>query len=407
MEEDLRKLTLCFHHDNAEIERMSGKLKEKTLMVEGGEKKLKQCNMENQEKLVEKSLVRMKIDQIERRIAKQNDTLYTLEKHRMDLESAINERLIDIRSQQDMLTLRKKYLADERAQLKADISERTLKIDQLKNKFELSQDLLGKNEDGSIVTATQIKIQTAQEKYLLLKDGNDLSDKIVKAEDDVKALENTLKLMNFSNENYKRAFQKVEEENPYLQQLSDLQDDYCKALSSLKLVRMKLAEDTDNLNTMNQERQECEEEFECAEKVRLDNNDILLKLHKDLLDQKTKIQRAERELKNSIKAAKHKLQDDEIMKIFEKDLKFKELEERNNVGFQHFGDLVDNIPEMEAMVTKYFCDRNLRLPVTSKRTRSQMSWRSENTVSDFSMRMDSSSSKQSKEVFCILFSFFD
>ncbi|XP_039452121.1 coiled-coil domain-containing protein 39 [Culex pipiens pallens] len=390
---DFRNLNSIYQQDYAEIERMVGKLKEKTLIVEGGEKKLRQCTTENQERLVERSLLKMRIKQMESRVDKQNDKMYTLERHRMELETAITERLIDINSQKDMLLLKKKYLQDERATLKADISERALKIEQLKNRYDLSLDLLGKNDDGTIVTATQIKIQNAQEKYILLREGSELNVKILKAEEDLKALENTLKVMNFSNESYKRGFQKVDEDNPDIQQLNQIQNDYCKAVTALKSVRTDLAFNTENLHNLNEEREESDKGLEAAQKTRLDSNDILLKIQKELLDQKTKIQRAERELRLAIKAAKAKTNDEELLLTFQKDLNLKELEERNSMAMHQIADLVDFAPDLNPTVSKYFYDKGLRLPVI-RRTKSQISWRSENSPgSDLSGRGDTASSK--------------
>ncbi|KAL1395036.1 hypothetical protein pipiens_002930 [Culex pipiens pipiens] len=390
---DFRNLNSIYQQDYAEIERMVGKLKEKSLIVEGGEKKLRQCTTENQERLVERSLLKMRIKQMESRVDKQNDKMYTLERHRMELETAITERLIDINSQKDMLLLKKKYLQDERATLKADISERALKIEQLKNRYDLSLDLLGKNDDGTIVTATQIKIQNAQEKYILLREGSELNVKILKAEEDLKALENTLKVMNFSNESYKRGFQKVDEDNPDIQQLNQIQNDYCKAVTALKSVRTDLAFNTENLHNLNEEREESDKGLEAAQKNRLDSNDILLKIQKELLDQKTKIQRAERELRLAIKAAKAKTNDEELLLTFQKDLNLKELEERNSMAMHQIADLVDFAPDLNPTVSKYFYDKGLRLPVI-RRTKSQISWRSENSPgSDLSGRGDTASSK--------------
>ncbi|XP_053690796.1 coiled-coil domain-containing protein 39 [Sabethes cyaneus] len=395
---DYRQLNAVFQQDGADIERMTGKLKEKLLIVEGGEKKLRQVTTENQERLVEKSLLKMRINQMESRVDKQNNKMYTLERHRVELETAINERLIDIRSQKDMLLLKKKYLHEERAQLKADISERALKIEQLKNRYELSLDLLGKNDDGTTVTATQIKIQNAQEKYMLLREGSELNVRILKAEEDLKALENTLKLMNFTNETYKRGFQTMDEDNPDIQQMQQIQSDYCRALSALKSVRTDLALNTENLHNLNEEREESDKALEAAQKTRLDNNDILLKIQKELLDQNTKIQRAERELRLAVKAAKAKTNDEDLLVTFQKDLNLKELEERNDMVMHQIADLIEQVPELNPTVNKYFYEKALRLPVV-RRAKSQISWRSENSPgSEYSVRGDTPSSKQMSKI---------
>uniref|UniRef100_A0A336LP20 Coiled-coil domain-containing protein 39 n=1 Tax=Culicoides sonorensis TaxID=179676 RepID=A0A336LP20_CULSO len=393
MEDDLRKMTFEFNNGSNEMEKLSGKLKEKKLTVEGGEKMFKSTTVETQEHLVELSLMRMRVKQMERALAKQDDKAYTLEKHKMELEAAISERLLDIKAQTEMLMLNRKYLVEERSQLKADIAERNMKIDALKKRYECAMDLLGKNEDGSLVTATQIKIENAQEKYILLKEGNDLNEKVLKAESDIKVMENTLRLMNLSNDQYKKSFEKVEDNSAELKNLNDLQNEYCKLLNQLKNLRTSLTNKMHKLDETTTKKEQIEKDLDEAERNRLDSNDTLLKIQKEFIDQREKLERAERELKLAIKAVRRKYVDSDFIRLFERDLNTRELEERDNSALQQLADCVEAYTEMGPSVTRYLYEKGLKMP-----SRAPV-WRSVESMSEYSLRVDRVCSRISQRSF--------
>lgn len=363
-------------------------MKERKISVEGGEKQLKILHHENQEKLVQQNLLKIKIVEMEKQIAKQSDKAYSLERHKMELEAAMTDRLIDIKSQVNLLVMKRKCLWEERSQMKIDIADRLLKIQQLKTRYDLSMDLLGKNDDGTTVTAVQIKIEMAQEKYLLLNEGNVLNEKVVKAESEIKCLENTLKLMNFSNDEYRKIFETVTESSPEVKRMHDLQNRYCQTMTEIKMLKGNLMTLADHLELLETQRSEMDKEFEEVQRTKLDNNDALLKIHKELVDQETKLERADREMKTAFKSAKRRIKDHEFISVFEKDMEVKERDERNNSTLQQLADMVETTPDMGQTVTRHFLERGLTLPANVRRAKSQCSWKSDTSIGDLSSRGD-------------------
>jgi hypothetical protein len=337
--------------------------------VEGGEKQLKQIQQEIQEKLVDQNLLKMRIIQMEKQMAKQNDRTYSLERHKMELEAAMRDRLIDIKAQRDILLMKKKCLMDERSQMKAEIGDRMIKIEALKKRYECAIDLLGKNDDGSLKTAVQIKIENAQEKYLLLNEGNTLNEKIAKTENEIKSMENTVRLMNFSNNVYRKTFEMINEDSPEVKRMNDLQNQFCQANSNLKILKSSLATLFEKLDRLYEDKEELEKMFEDAQRTKLDSNDTLLKIHKELMDQETKLERADRELKLATKAAKKRIKDLDFLSLFEKNIASRERDDRNNSAMQQLADLVDSIPEMTQNVTRHFLERGLSLPMVRRAKR--------------------------------------
>lgn len=156
------------------------------------------------EHLVERSLLEMRIDQMTKTFNQQVGKFFDLGQQKIQLQVAIDERLLELKYQHDILALRRRHMHSERDVLRSDINERNTKIEALKVRFEMCHQLLGKNEDGSTVSVIQLRMETMQEKALLLDRGSKLNEKVLKAESDIKALENTLMLLNYSNDKYKQ-----------------------------------------------------------------------------------------------------------------------------------------------------------------------------------------------------------
>lgn len=211
-----RKLGAQLSKDFAEHTNVMDRLKDRQLYCDMSVKKLQLARQEKQERLVDHSLLKMRVHHMQMTFQKQMNRVYCLEQHKFELQLAIDERMIDINCQLDLLNLKKKHLIDEEGQLRADINERRLKIGALRKRYELARELLGKNEDGSIISVVQLKIATAQEKEILFQKGGELNDKVVKAEKDIKALENTLILLNYSNEKYKKKLGHFQDDGKYL-----------------------------------------------------------------------------------------------------------------------------------------------------------------------------------------------
>lgn len=200
-----RKLTTKLAESSAEHQHFSEILKENQMKSESGASRLQQRRNEYRERLVEHSLLKMRLHQLQSMFEKQMGKFYDLAVHKSQLQLAIDERMVDLRSRMNILTLKRKQLYDERSLLMADIIERRSKIDALRARFELTNEVLGKNEDGTIISVVQLKIETAQKKECLMQRGSELNERVIAAENDIKALENTLILVNYSNDQWRRS----------------------------------------------------------------------------------------------------------------------------------------------------------------------------------------------------------
>lgn len=274
-EDDLKIVTQSINNDIVEYDKLFNILKERQMLTEGGEKDIVRQISINQDRRVDESILKMKLNQLEKEISNQDNRIFNLEKHRIALNITMKERLLDITTQRELLMIKRKSCCEEISQLRADIGERNSKIEAMKARYGCVLELLGRNDDGSGITATQIKVRNAQEKHLLLKEGNDLNEKVLQAEEDIKAMENTVRLMNYVNNNYRQNFETYEEPNPLVQELKDIQQQYCKAVTNLRTVKSNYESKTNLVEKLDVQKSKIEKLMEDIQHERLVHDSFL------------------------------------------------------------------------------------------------------------------------------------
>lgn len=203
---NMNNLVVQYNADEKDLDMVRFKIKEAQVYCEGTVKRLRQNRYENSELIVELNMVKMRCNDMEVGIGGCEQGTYDLDQHRLAFRRAIKDRTVELRSQEDVLQLKKKHLSEELSTLRADLGERKKQIEAMQARFELTTQLLGKNEDGTIMTSTQLKVASAQERQMLADEGDELNKKVLKAEKEVVALENTLRQFDKSNDNYRKTF---------------------------------------------------------------------------------------------------------------------------------------------------------------------------------------------------------
>lgn len=379
VEEDLKRLNNYFNQDQMDLDKLKAVLKEKILLCESGEKKIQTDILSNQEKLVEENFLKLKVRQLEKMLKNQKEKILNMDRFRSDVDRAVGHRLRELKIQVQVLNEKKKHMNDFRQKLKQELSEQSVKLDVLRKRYDLVTDLLTRDDQGVVLTGAQIKIKTGQEKQILLDKGNKLNAKVLQAEKDIKAMENTLRVVNYSNDTYRRnTLHSGQDNSAILKELQVLQEKYDHAVSRSKGIQSNMILKSDQLAMLNQRLEEQTEALNRSAKGTMDSNESLMKLHKDLIDQKLKLQRAERETKISFKKVKQKVGDKELMELIERDLGVKELQEQNKSALQQLADLVDSNPDMMGCVAQHLYEKGLSMPMGS-RAKSQTSWRSDHS----------------------------
>lgn len=131
------------------------------------------------------------------------------------------------------------------------------------------------------------------------------------------------------------------------------------------------AEQVHELQELSRTQQELERTLDQINKVRMENNDTMVRLHKEILEQKSKLERAARELKLARKTARSKVSScvdsasGTFFTSFERQLKVREMDMRNNSVLQQLADMMDDIVGMAPVVTKQLFEKGLAVPQRS------------------------------------------
>lgn len=151
-------------------------------------------------------------------------------------------------------------------------------------------------------------------------------------------------------------------------------DEATNALNALradiKHAQQRLAEHNKRRQLAADQQLQCEQSLEHIGRLRSQDNETLVRLHKEMLDQKAKLERAQRELKLARKTARTKIGADNASPFlagFERLLRVRELEAANAAVMHQLAEMVDDIAGMATTVHEQLYERGLSMPERSAR----------------------------------------
>lgn len=106
------------------------------------------------------------------------------------------------------------------------------------------------------------------------------------------------------------------------EQIQKLNNDYANGLARLRSHRHELTAKTKHLNAMQEQFGSFEQELDEIVRNRFESNDNLLKIHKELVDQNAKLERAKREARIAKKTMSKHVQNRDYIRIFEVSIAF-------------------------------------------------------------------------------------
>ncbi|EZA57497.1 coiled-coil domain-containing protein 39 isoform X1 [Ooceraea biroi] len=375
LEHDMKKISNCLSNENEELERLRSKKQDLLLLVDGGEKRLRAAQSRNEEKQVEENIMRLRVSQLERMTSNVSDEVYDLEKYRLHLEAALKERTAEIAAQKEALAVQKRVAGTECSELRTAVAERKGRIRQLQARYDSGIASLGTTPDGLPMSTAYVKIQSAQERYLLREQGDKLDETIRRTEQEIRSMENTLRVVNVCNDKYKDSVGAVDEDGPERVEQKRLDEQMYDARQKLRQRQARLQRLFDDLQKAQNDHTVLLDDIEKAKEDKENKHRYLSDLEKQVVEQTEKISRADKNLRKAQKDVQNlyiSKRDDTVL-LQQREVELRELQEQNAMALQDIAEFTIRHVEAEAYVKKLLIAKNIELPSFPPPTKSSTS----------------------------------
>jgi len=195
---------------------------------------------EKEETLMNHDILRLEVKRIRQQLNSKSESVFSLENRKQQLQISMEEREKEIEVHTDVLKAQLRCAIEERHKAAIELAERKSKIYTLKSKYENVLSKV-KKEDGEEHGHSQAHymIRAAQEKEELQRKGDELDDKIRRAEREIRALENTLGHLVMRNQKYKENFQSANQHNQNEVQEKQMLEEQSRAANEVLFRRRK------------------------------------------------------------------------------------------------------------------------------------------------------------------------
>lgn len=324
------------------------------------------------------------------------DEVFSLESRQLQLNLALEERTKEIEIHKEMLRLQLKQSHEERLSAAMEFKERVGKVDRMKKRYEiLMMQLAPSSEDGEEHSQAYYVIKAAQEREAIQKEGDELDGKIRKTEREIKALENTLKLMNDRNEQYRSSLHQADLDSKDVQHKELLDQQYRAAMEKYKAKRQELQSLQEELAFMERTLSMLTE----TEAARMQNISVYEKklqaIEREINDQDQKRDRAKRRLTKFIKEL-HSIRDlpMDAMSEEELDIHYRYLKDYANSILVRIAEIEDQRPEISTKLQQLFEEAGIQ-PVSRPASRSSSQQSGRGMVAGSAMHSRASSRSSS------------
>ncbi|CAD8185682.1 unnamed protein product [Paramecium octaurelia] len=321
-----------------------------------------------EEVLVQHDFMKLEIQKIQKVVTTAVDKVFNLENRKYQLEMAMQEREQEIQVHKDVLVAEHKAAEEERHKIAVELAERQNRVKNLRIKYE---SLVQKNKSSNGEQDTQnieehsqayYIIKASQEREELQRKGDELNAEIIKRDQELKALDNTLSHLKNRNSKYRDSFlnkgisqKEVSHRDGLEEQCRAASENLFKKKKELQRLQQEIDEDMRRLT-------EIQNRIEILDNQEREVDMQFQKLEKELQDQQEKIGRAENIMNSKLAKVQQKRI---VLDESNAHISALELDIQNNLNKTLktcIFNLVQEFPEMQAIIDAVFQEKNVTVP---------------------------------------------
>lgn len=398
LEDQMKKLNDDLRRGKRELSKstddknyLATKIDELNLHNDSSQRSLKKTTQEKDDLMVEHNILKLELKRLRQTLNQQADGVLNLNKRRLQLQKAMDERKVDINIHTDMLMQQIKHAQGEKSKISAELHERCSQIDKLRKRYEILMTTMAPPEGEEEHSAAYYVISAAQEKEELQRQGDELDASIRKAEKEIHALENTIKVMNARNSMYRQNFTKVDHSSEDIEEERTLEEQRRAVMDKYKYKRRQVRELQEDLDAMSRTYDNLAAEEGNINQQVTDSESRLEGGKRQLSDQKEKLDRVSKQLVRygrEIRATKGK----KTQTPEEEDIDLRDMVEFNKSIASQLVANIQSYPEPFSTLTNLLYQANIPIP-SAQQTGSRSSSRASSTTSLLSLRSEKSSVK--------------
>ncbi|XP_062337663.1 coiled-coil domain-containing protein 39 [Osmerus eperlanus] len=394
LQDDIRCVKKETEKTGSENRNMTTKIEELNLFNDTTDKELKKLRLKKQDTMVEDNIMKLEIKRLRDLLYNKADGVLSLEKRRLQLRTAMKEREEEIRVHREMLCKQVKITDQERQGLSAEVHERLSKVDKMRTRYEIMTITMATPEGEEEKSQAYYVIKAAQEKEELQREGDDLDANIRKMEKEIRALENTLHVVNNHNSTFRKSFNKVTESSEEYHEKLRLEEQKRAVEEKYKFKRRQIRELQEDVQSMKDTLDRLLEEEGEEDNRTEDTQSRIVSINRELVSQQEKLDRVTKtcsKLTKEIRSARKSKEET----FEEKDIALRELKDFNRSINKMLLEIMEEHPDIRSALQLYFVQVHLPLPSPASTPVSRHSSKTSSARSSASLRSAGSSTSSS------------